>query len=44
MRIFGRFPGVVEMRRFYPMNTAEYLINLQCRRSRCNANGVLVDL
>ena len=43
-RIFGRFQGVVEMRRFYPVDTVEYLINLQWRRSHCNTNGVLVDL
>ena len=43
-RIFGRFQGVVEMRRFYPVDTVEYLINLQWRRSHCNANDVLVDL
>ena len=31
------------MRRFYPEDTVEYLINLQWLRSHCNANGVLVD-
>ena len=31
-------------RRFYPLNTVEYLINLRWRRSHCNANGVLGDL
>ena len=44
VRIFGRSQGVVEMRRFYPVDTVEYLINLQWRRSHCNASGVLVDL
>ena len=32
------------MRRFYPVDTIGYLINLQWRRSRCTANGVLVNL
>ena len=32
------------MCRFYLVDTVEYLINLQWRRSHCNANGVLVDL
>ena len=42
--IFGRFQGVVEMRRLYPVDTLEHPINLQWRRSHCNVNGVLVDL
>ena len=32
------------MRRFYPVDTLEYLIKLQWHRNHCNANGVLVDL
>ena len=43
-RIFGRFQGVVEIRRLTLVETVEYLINRQRRRSHCNANGVLVDL
>ena len=38
------FRGVVDMSRFYPVDTVKYLINLQWRRSHCNANGVFVDL
>ena len=41
-RIFARFQGLVEMHSFYPVSTVEYLINLQWRRSHCNANDVLV--
>ena len=36
--------GVVESRRFHLVNTMEYLINSQWRRSRCNANGDLLAL
>ena len=43
-RIFVRFQGLVEMRRFYPVDTVQYLINLQWGRSHCNVNGVLGDL
>ena len=32
------------MRRFYPVDTMECLINLQWRRIHCKANGVLVGL
>ena len=33
-RMLGRFQGVVEMRRFDPVDTVEYLSNLQwCRKS-----------
>ena len=27
--VFGRFEGVEEMHRFYPVDTVEHLINLQ---------------
>ena len=30
--MFGRFQVVVEMRRFYPVDTVEYLIHLKWRR------------
>ena len=42
-RFFVGFRGVVEMRRFYPVDKVDYLINLQWRRSHCNVSSVLAD-
>ena len=43
-RIFARLHGVVEMGRFDQVDAVEYLIVCNGVESRCNANGVLVDL
>ena len=44
--VFGKFEGVLEMHRFHPVDTVEYLtlITRNGVESHCNANGVLVDL
>ena len=40
---FGRFQGIVEMRRFYPVDTADMSRSNEVE-SHSNANGVLADL
>ena len=48
-RMFGKSKGVLEMHRFYLVDTVEYLtliIHVTCNasKSHCHANSVFVDL
>ena len=46
-RMFGKSKGVLEMHRFYLVETVEYLtliITFNASKSHCHTNSVFVDL